>query len=58
VSPQQWKDAVTDHEQMMEALERRDGKELGAVLRPHLRTKAPSVSEFVAGISQMATNLD
>ncbi|MCP1314493.1 MULTISPECIES: GntR family transcriptional regulator [unclassified Halomonas] len=34
-----WKRAVEDHEQMIDALERRDGQKLGQVLREHLCNK-------------------
>ncbi|QEM82853.1 GntR family transcriptional regulator [Halomonas binhaiensis] len=34
-----WTQAVSDHEAMLEALEARDGPRLGAILRQHLRHK-------------------
>nr|WP_300309759.1 GntR family transcriptional regulator [Halomonas sp.] len=34
-----WAQAVSDHEAMLEALEARDGPRLGAILRQHLRHK-------------------
>lgn len=34
-----WKRAVEDHEQMIDALEKRDGQKLGQVLREHLCNK-------------------
>lgn len=34
-----WSQAVQDHENMMTALEQRDGKQLGQILRDHLCNK-------------------
>ena len=34
--PENWADAVADHEELMRALERRDGHKAGAVLQQHL----------------------
>lgn len=44
-SPQRWHQAVDEHEQMMEALERRDGKKLARIMKLHLRNKAEMVKE-------------
>lgn len=43
-----WRQAVEDHEQMIAALERRDGKQLGQILRDHLCNKLQLAS--LAGI--------
>lgn len=43
-----WHRAVNDHEGMIEALERRDGKQLGQILRDHLCNKLEIAS--LAGI--------
>jgi DNA-binding GntR family transcriptional regulator len=44
-SSEQWRQAVDEHEQMMAALDRRDGKKLAAVMKLHLRNKAEMVKE-------------
>jgi DNA-binding GntR family transcriptional regulator len=44
-SPERWREAVDDHEQMMSALAERNGKALGEILREHLRHKIGMVNE-------------
>lgn len=44
-----WSQAVAEHEQMLEALEQRDGAALAAVLKQHLKTKLDTVVEYLAG---------
>ncbi|MEP9349871.1 GntR family transcriptional regulator [Xanthobacter sp. KR7-225] len=44
-SPERWAEAVRDHEQMMAALEQRDGPRLAAVLKEHLMHKSGMVHE-------------
>jgi DNA-binding GntR family transcriptional regulator len=44
-TPERWHQAVDEHEQMMEALQRRDGKRLAKIMRLHLRNKAEMVKE-------------
>jgi DNA-binding GntR family transcriptional regulator len=51
-SPERWKEAIEDHDRMMEALTARDGARLGAVLREHLRHKAGMVHEALAELDQ------
>lgn len=40
-----WAQAVAEHEEIMEALRRRDGTALGALLQAHLRTKTEHVMQ-------------
>lgn len=47
-SNERWREAVEDHEQMMEALRARDGARLGAILKEHLRHKAAMVHESLS----------
>ncbi|MFG1399016.1 GntR family transcriptional regulator [Roseixanthobacter pseudopolyaromaticivorans] len=49
-SPARWREAVDDHDRMMEALAERDGPRLGRILRDHLRHKAGMVHESLAGL--------
>lgn len=42
-----WAQAVAEHEEIMEALRRRDGAALGDLLQAHLRTKAEHVLQSV-----------
>ncbi|MEP9367694.1 GntR family transcriptional regulator [Xanthobacter sp. VNH20] len=49
-SPARWREAVEDHDRMMEALAERDGPRLGRILRDHLRHKAGMVHESLAGL--------
>ncbi len=44
-SPHRWKEAVDDHIEIMDALEKRDGRRLSALLNLHLRHKAGMVHE-------------
>ncbi len=44
-SPHRWKEAVDDHVEIMDALEKRDGPRLSALLNLHLRHKAGMVHE-------------
>lgn len=44
-SSERWREAVEDHEEMMEALRARDAARLGAILKIHLRHKAEMVHE-------------
>ncbi|WP_223302733.1 GntR family transcriptional regulator [Halotalea alkalilenta] len=39
MDPQQWREAIEEHESILRHLKRRDGRELGALLRYHLRNK-------------------
>jgi DNA-binding GntR family transcriptional regulator len=43
-TPEQWKQAVEEHEDMMTALRARDGEGLAAVLRRHVRSKVPVIA--------------
>ena len=40
-----WAQAVSEHEEIMQALRRRDGNALGALLQTHLRTKTQHVTQ-------------
>lgn len=44
-SPARWSEAIEDHIQMLDALEKRDGQRLSDILRWHLRHKADTVHE-------------
>jgi len=50
-----WERAVHDHEEMIKALEARDGKRLGAILRQHLLDKRDAVLSVLAEVSENAT---
>lgn len=45
VSAERWSAAVAEHEEILAALEARDGKRLGAVLRLHIANKLTSLIE-------------
>lgn len=47
-SPERWREAMDDHERMIEALEARDGQRLGDLLKEHLQHKAQMVREALA----------
>jgi DNA-binding GntR family transcriptional regulator len=53
-SPGRWREAVEDHELMMEALEARDGARLATILKEHLRHKAAVVHEALAQLDRQA----
>jgi DNA-binding GntR family transcriptional regulator len=44
-TPGRWRQAVEEHEQMMAALEKRDGQKLAKIMILHLRNKADMVQE-------------
>lgn len=48
IVPDKWDQAVGEHEQMMEALDARDGKRLGALLASHLLEKRAAAMELLA----------
>lgn len=47
VVPDKWDQAVGEHERMMEALDARDGKRLGALLAAHLLAKRAAAMELL-----------
>ncbi|WP_413738173.1 GntR family transcriptional regulator [Sodalis sp. RH21] len=49
-SPARWRQAIEEHELMIQALEARDGERLAGILRTHLRHKAEMVNESLAGL--------
>lgn len=55
-SPERWREAVEDHELMMQALDARDGPRLGRILREHLRHKAEMVHESFAELDSSTTH--
>jgi DNA-binding GntR family transcriptional regulator len=53
-SPSRWGEAVEDHIQMLDALDKRDGKRMAALLKDHLRHKAAMVHESLTEASTAA----
>ena len=51
LSDARWREAVAEHEEMLEALEARDGDRLGRILKRHLRNKYETVLEVIAAQS-------
>ena len=50
MSKPRWDQAVAEHEEILAALDRRDGAALGQVLKAHLRNKCETVKEsFLTG---------
>ena len=49
-SIERWSEAVEDHEKMMAALEARNGRLLGELLREHLRQKIAVINEAMAAL--------
>jgi len=49
VFPEKWDQAADEHRQMMEALDARDGKRLGAILSRHLLDKREAVMALLTG---------
>lgn len=47
MSPERWRKAVEEHEQILAALAKRDGAVLAEVLRRHLRNKCETVKEHL-----------
>ena len=45
ITPERWKQAMAEHEDMLAALEARDGPRLALVLRGHLQNKCEAVKE-------------
>ncbi|PTB18088.1 GntR family transcriptional regulator [Trinickia symbiotica] len=57
-STAKWDSAIHDHEEMIRALEARDGKRMGAILRAHLLAKRDAVLAQEAGEQKGARALD
>lgn len=53
-SPEGWREAIKDHEEMIRALEARDGAALGRTLKQHLRHKADVVDEALRKMERPA----
>jgi DNA-binding GntR family transcriptional regulator len=51
MSKARWSQAVTEHEAILAALERRDGAALGRVLKAHLQNKCETVKESFLALS-------
>lgn len=47
MSPTRWQQAVDEHEEMLIALDKRDGAMLGAILKRHLHNKMDTVRKWV-----------
>jgi len=47
MSQERWQQAVDEHEEILDALERRDGGRLGEILRRHLENKFATVRQWV-----------
>ncbi len=54
VVPTKWDQAVGEHQQMIEALDARDGKRLGELLAAHLLDKRDSVMQLIAAPASAA----
>ncbi len=44
---ERWDKAVAEHEEILAAIQVRDGRQLGAILKQHLRNKLETVSEWL-----------
>ncbi|MCY0096802.1 GntR family transcriptional regulator [Hoeflea ulvae] len=49
MSEKRWADAVSEHEQIIQSLEARDGKQLSQVLIEHMKNKKASVLAWLTG---------
>jgi len=47
MTDERWSQAVKEHEQILQALEKRDGKELSSILRKHLQSKFKTVRDWL-----------
>jgi len=47
LTPERWQQAIAEHEQMLEALRKRDGNALAGVLHKHLETKLETVKNHL-----------
>jgi DNA-binding GntR family transcriptional regulator len=48
-SPERWAAAMREHEEILDALRRRDGKACGSLLRAHLEHKLYTLTDGIAG---------
>lgn len=48
MTEERWKKAVEEHEQILAALKKRDGHELGQILRQHLASKFETVRQWLS----------
>lgn len=49
MSPERWRESVQDHNDILDALKNRDSPRLGTILKRHVRLKADTVREMMAG---------
>jgi len=49
LTPERWQQAVAEHDAMLEALEARDGKRLGALMKEHMEHKLRSLAPVADG---------
>jgi DNA-binding GntR family transcriptional regulator len=54
-SPERWRQAIDDHEQIIRALQARDGARLGQILREHLQHKVGMIKEALAELREPAS---
>jgi len=47
MTDERWAQAVEEHEQILKALEKRDGKKLSSILRKHLQSKFKTVRDWL-----------
>jgi len=47
MSTERWQQAVDEHEEIIDALEKRDGQRLGSILKRHLNNKFSTVRQWV-----------
>ena len=47
ISEDRWAEAVSEHEEIIQALEARQGKKLGEILKKHMRNKQASILRWV-----------
>jgi len=47
MSTERWQQAVDEHEEIIDALEKRDGPRLGSILKRHLNNKFSTVRQWV-----------
>jgi len=57
MTPERWQQAVNEHEEILDALDNKDGQALGAILKRHLQNKFDTVRNWMENSNQAATDL-
>ena len=58
MSSERWQQAVDEHEEIIKALDARDGQQLGAILKRHLANKFATVRQWLLDQENSSSSSD